>query len=77
MADDRSHHADPMSTSSIATGHMHVADAPIDLSRYTLEAWISLAFFWVLRARHLLPVLHPVCAQRLRRRGPRRSRATC
>src|SRR6266403_4118357 len=31
-----------------ATGHMHVIDAPIDLSRYTLEAWISLAFFWVL-----------------------------
>ena len=31
-----------------ATGHMHVTDAPIDLSRYTLEAWISLAFFWVL-----------------------------
>ena len=31
-----------------ATGHMHVTDAPIDLSRYTLEAWISLALFWVL-----------------------------
>jgi TRAP-type C4-dicarboxylate transport system permease small subunit len=31
-----------------ATGHMHVTDAPIDLSRYTLEAWISLGFFWVL-----------------------------
>src|SRR5438876_9482404 len=31
-----------------ATGHMHVVDAPIDLSHYTLEAWISLAFFWVL-----------------------------
>src|SRR5216683_6678869 len=31
-----------------ATGHMHVTDAPIDLSHYTLEAWISLAFFWVL-----------------------------
>src|SRR5258706_941208 len=31
-----------------ATGHMHVTDAPIGLSRYTLEAWISLAFFWVL-----------------------------
>src|SRR2546425_13343638 len=33
-----------------ATGHIHVTDAPIDLSRYTLEAWISLAFFWVLAA---------------------------
>src|SRR5207245_6634703 len=31
-----------------ATGHMHVVDAPIDLSHYTLEAWISLAFFWIL-----------------------------
>src|SRR6266576_4037526 len=31
-----------------ATGHMHGVDAPIDLSHYTLEAWISLAFFWVL-----------------------------
>jgi TRAP-type C4-dicarboxylate transport system permease small subunit len=31
-----------------ATGHIHVTDAPIDLSHYTLEAWISLAFFWVL-----------------------------
>ena len=31
-----------------ATGHMHVTDAPIDLSHYTLEAWVSLALFWVL-----------------------------
>ncbi len=31
-----------------ATGHMHVTDAPIDLSHYTFEAWISFAFFWVL-----------------------------
>src|SRR6266853_1731706 len=31
-----------------ATGHMHVVDAPIDLSHYTFEAWISFAFFWVL-----------------------------
>ena len=31
-----------------ATGHMHVTDAPIDLSRYTLEAWISLGLFWLL-----------------------------
>ena len=31
-----------------ATGHMHVTDAPVDLSHYTFEAWISLAFFWLL-----------------------------
>jgi TRAP-type transport system small permease protein len=31
-----------------ATGHLHVADAPIDLSVYPVEAWIAFAFFWVL-----------------------------
>ena len=31
-----------------ASGHVHFADAPIDLSAYRLEAWIALAFFWVL-----------------------------
>src|SRR5882757_701953 len=31
-----------------ATGHMHLTDAPIDLSHYTFEAWLSLAFYWVL-----------------------------
>ena len=31
-----------------ATGHVHLTDAPIDLSIYPLEAWIALAFFWVL-----------------------------
>src|SRR5256886_12253286 len=31
-----------------ATGHMHITDAPIDLSHYTFEAWIAFAFFWVL-----------------------------
>jgi len=30
------------------SGHFHVADAPIDLSIYTLEAWIAFAFFWLL-----------------------------
>jgi TRAP-type transport system small permease protein len=30
------------------SGHFHVTDAPIDLSRYTLEAWIAFAFFWLL-----------------------------
>ncbi len=31
-----------------ASGHVHFADAPIDLSVYRLEAWVALAFFWVL-----------------------------
>jgi len=31
-----------------ATGHMHITDAPIDLSHYTFEAWLSLGFYWVL-----------------------------
>jgi TRAP-type C4-dicarboxylate transport system permease small subunit len=30
------------------TGHFHVHDAPIDLSHYTVEAWIAFAFFWLL-----------------------------
>jgi TRAP-type C4-dicarboxylate transport system permease small subunit len=30
------------------TGHFNVHDAPIDLSHYTIEAWIAFAFFWVL-----------------------------
>ena len=30
------------------TGHMHITDAPIDLSHYTFEAWIAFFFFWVL-----------------------------
>jgi TRAP-type C4-dicarboxylate transport system permease small subunit len=30
------------------SGHFHVTDAPIDLSRYTIEAWIAFAFFWLL-----------------------------
>ena len=31
-------------------GHFHVTDAPIDLSRYRLEDWIAMAFFWLLAA---------------------------
>lgn len=31
-----------------ASGHVHFADAPIDLSVYRLEGWIALAFFWIL-----------------------------
>ena len=30
------------------SGHFHVHDAPIDLSRYTFEAWAAFAFFWIL-----------------------------
>ena len=30
------------------SGHFHVTDAPIDLSRYTVEAWFAFAFFWLL-----------------------------
>ena len=32
------------------SGHFHAKDAPIDLSHYTLEAWIAFALFWVLAA---------------------------
>src|SRR5947207_14865633 len=30
------------------TGHMHITDAPIELSHYTFEAWIAFGFFWIL-----------------------------
>jgi TRAP-type C4-dicarboxylate transport system permease small subunit len=29
-------------------GHFHATDAPIDLSHYLVEDWVSLAFFWLL-----------------------------
>ena len=29
-------------------GHFHVEDAPIDLSDYLIEDWLSLGFFWLL-----------------------------
>ena len=29
-------------------GHFHVTDAPIELSHYMIEDWISLGFFWLL-----------------------------
>jgi len=31
-----------------ASGHVHFADAPIDLSGYRVEAWIALGFFGIL-----------------------------
>jgi TRAP-type C4-dicarboxylate transport system permease small subunit len=30
------------------TGHIHLTDAPIDLSVYAFEGWIAFAFFWLL-----------------------------
>jgi TRAP-type transport system small permease protein len=30
------------------SGHVHLTDAPIDLSIYPFEAWIALGFFWLL-----------------------------
>jgi len=29
-------------------GHFHVHDAPVELSQYLFEDWLSLAFFWLL-----------------------------
>jgi TRAP-type C4-dicarboxylate transport system permease small subunit len=29
-------------------GHFHIEDAPIDLSHYLFEDWLSLGFFWLL-----------------------------
>ena len=31
-----------------AEGHFHAHDAPIELSHYLIEDWLSLAFFWFL-----------------------------
>jgi len=31
-----------------SSGHMHISDAPIDLSHYTFEAWLALGVFWLL-----------------------------
>jgi TRAP-type transport system small permease protein len=31
-----------------ASGHVHLVDAPIDLSIYPFEAWVAFAFFWLL-----------------------------
>jgi TRAP-type C4-dicarboxylate transport system permease small subunit len=31
-----------------ADGHFHATDEPIDLSHYSLEAWIAFGLFWVL-----------------------------
>jgi TRAP-type C4-dicarboxylate transport system permease small subunit len=39
---------DSLGTVMDADGHFHVTDAPIDLSRYGIEDWIAMAFFWLL-----------------------------
>jgi len=31
-----------------ASGHVHLTDAPIDLSAYSIEAWVAFGFFWLL-----------------------------
>jgi TRAP-type transport system small permease protein len=31
-----------------AEGHFHIDDAPVDLSPYVFEDWLSLGFFWLL-----------------------------
>ncbi len=33
-----------------ATGHVHLQDAPIDLSIYPFEAWVAFVLFWILGA---------------------------
>ena len=33
-----------------AEGHFHVADAPIQLGHYSLEAWLAFGLFWLLAA---------------------------
>jgi len=30
------------------SGHFHAKDAPIDLSHYSIEAWVAFGFFWIL-----------------------------
>lgn len=43
-------HAVPPQAGAVldAEGHFHVTDAPIELSHYLVEDWVSLAFFWLL-----------------------------
>jgi len=44
-ANDAAHPAQPVLDDE---GHFHATDAPIDLSHYLIEDWVSLAFFWLL-----------------------------
>ena len=44
---DSAHAAEPVLDDE---GHFHATDAPIDLSHYVVEDWLSLAFFWLLGA---------------------------
>jgi len=42
---DAAHAAQPVLDDE---GHFHATDAPIDLSHYLIEDWVSLGFFWLL-----------------------------
>ena len=44
-ANDTAHAAEPVLDDE---GHFHATDAPIDLSHYLIEDWLSLGFFWLL-----------------------------
>lgn len=44
-ANDTAHAAEPVLDDE---GHFHATDAPIDLSHYLVEDWLSLGFFWLL-----------------------------
>ena len=46
-------------------GHFHVHDEAVDLSDTIAEGWVALAIFWLLGADGLLPVRHPLRAERL------------
>jgi TRAP-type C4-dicarboxylate transport system permease small subunit len=44
-ANDTAHAAEPVLDDE---GHFHATDAPIDLTHYLVEDWLSLGFFWLL-----------------------------
>ncbi len=46
-ANDTAHAAEPVLDDE---GHFHATDAPVDLSHYLFEDWLSLGFFWLLGA---------------------------
>ena len=48
MTEATGHGTRVRSTCSTTTGHFHATDAPIDLSHYVIEDWVSLGFFWLL-----------------------------
>ena len=48
MSDVPAKHAETAEPVLDAEGHFHVTDAPIELSHYLIEDWLSLGFFWLL-----------------------------